>query len=78
MNRLIPTCTSVDLVRDLFVTQRTLPDLSTARTAHALVLTGLQRDVRLGGPTHSAGKPDPSQGLFQTALTLSVLGGGGH
>ena len=59
-------------VLDLLVAQRTLGDLDAARAAHTLVLTRLQRDVRLGGATHSTGQPHPFQGFLQldTALAL--------
>ena len=59
-------------VLDVFVAQRALGDLDAAGDAHALVLAGLQRDVRLGGAADAAGQPHPLQGVLQLTLTLTL------
>ena len=66
------TCPRDHFVLDLFVTQRTLGDLDTARAAHTLVLTRPQRDFRLGGTTDSTGQPHPFQGFLQLATALAL------
>ena len=59
-------------VLDLLVTQRAYGDLDTARAAHTLVFTRVQRDVRLGGTADSTGQPHPFQGLLQMATPTSL------
>ena len=66
------TCPSDHFVLDFFITQRTYGDLDTARAAHTLMLTRVQRDVRLGGTADSTGQPHPFQGLLQMATPTSL------